>query len=154
MKIKHLFGPKSGTIEHIDNSTGNLLIAAGLAEHIPYKDFRERLREEGQGMQTPDPNFVVGVQWQVKERLLGPVGSSSAYIERRSMSGTTCADSPDCFTDCPANIRAQWLAFNKREDPDAVVERQQQEKYRRDAQQKEQNALENGRARVILIGVK
>jgi len=46
MQIRHLNSPKAGLVEHIDNATARTLIAAGFAEHVPYKDFRERLAAE------------------------------------------------------------------------------------------------------------
>src|ERR1019366_8956918 len=47
MKITFLSpSPKAGQISHIENAAGHALVAAGLAEHIPWKDFRERLAAE------------------------------------------------------------------------------------------------------------
>jgi hypothetical protein len=59
MKIKFVSGHKAGTIEHLQPSIANTLIAAGLAEHIPYKNYVERLAEEGRASQTAqDPAIV------------------------------------------------------------------------------------------------
>ncbi len=141
MKVKFLFGPKSGTTELTDNETGKTLIAAGLAEEIKYKDFRERLREEGQGRQQLDPNFVNGVQWCVKERTFS-TGPNRAYIERRSGQEVLYGESPDAFKDCPQSVRVQFLRLNKVEDPEAIAERQIQENYRLQAEQKAQRERE------------
>jgi hypothetical protein len=46
VKIKFVSGPKQGTIEHLQPSIANVLIASGMAEHIPYKSYVERLNEE------------------------------------------------------------------------------------------------------------
>jgi hypothetical protein len=60
MKIKFVSGPKAGTIEHLQPSIANVLIASGLAEHIPYKNYAERLSEESAALQAaPSPT----VQW-------------------------------------------------------------------------------------------
>jgi hypothetical protein len=63
MKIKFLSGPKSGTIEHINNQTGGILVAAGLAENIPYKNYVERLSEENAQLQPVLPDATV--RWSV-----------------------------------------------------------------------------------------
>ena len=60
MQIRHINSPKAGLVEHIDNSTAKTLIAAGFAEHIPYKDFRERLAAEATS-QTAGTVVSVGV---------------------------------------------------------------------------------------------
>jgi hypothetical protein len=59
MKIKFVSGPKAGTVEHLQPSIANVLIASGMAEHIPYKNYVERLAEEGRASQTAqDPAIV------------------------------------------------------------------------------------------------
>ena len=46
MKIRFVSGPKSGIVEHLQPSIANVLIASGMAEHIPFKNYAERLSEE------------------------------------------------------------------------------------------------------------
>jgi hypothetical protein len=60
MQIRHLNSPKAGLVEHIDNATARTLIAAGFAEPVPYKDFRERLAAESTS-QTAGTIVSVGV---------------------------------------------------------------------------------------------
>src|SRR5579864_3765470 len=120
MKIKFISGAKSGTIEHIDNSTGNLLIAAGLAEHVPYKNWQERLREEGQGMRTPDAlKSYPTPQWSVVTLRAG--GEPTYVIEKlhnfeRTLYGKSNLQTPDATfiqqmhaAGCPAGIVHQYL---------------------------------------------
>ena len=145
MKVRFVSGPKINTIEHLQPSIANVLIASGLAEHVPYKDFRERLATEGQGMQTPDPNYVHGVQWQVKEHSLVNAAQGSAFIERRS--GTEVLyGTPDNFKDCPKSILVRFYELNKVEDPEAIAERRIQDKYRLEDEQKKQREREIGGA--------
>jgi hypothetical protein len=141
MKIKHLIGAKSGTIEHIDNSTGNLLIAAGLAEHIPYKDFRERLAAEGQGMKTPVPTTV---QWGV--RLSTSANArSKALVVKTVGSETTYYDAPP--KDCPRHFVDRFIELSGQDaqfaKDNAETERLKREQY---AQKDSEVA---GRARVL-----
>jgi hypothetical protein len=58
MKIKHTSGPKLGVVEHVNNTIGATLVAAGLADHIKYKDFRERLSEESAAGSDPSNTVV------------------------------------------------------------------------------------------------
>jgi hypothetical protein len=68
MKVKFVSGPKTGTIEHLQPSIANTLIAAGLAEHIPYKSYVERLNEESAQANKP----VAVVRWQcIKDDIKG-----------------------------------------------------------------------------------
>lgn len=63
MKIRFVSGPKQGTIEHLQPSIANVLIASGLAEHIPYKNYAERLSEETAQLQPSLPDATV--RWSV-----------------------------------------------------------------------------------------
>lgn len=63
MKIKYLTGPKSGQVDHVPNSQEfQVLASAGLIEVLPYKDFRERLKDEMEAL----PKAVVTVSWSVR----------------------------------------------------------------------------------------
>jgi len=70
MKIRHVSGPKSGIVEHVNNTIGSTLIAAGLAEQIKYASYRERLSEEAASGSDPS-NVVVTFykepQWGVAQ---------------------------------------------------------------------------------------
>src|ERR1019366_4349693 len=69
-KIKYIApSPKAGQISHERPDVARTLIAAGFAEAVPYKDFRERLREEGQGGAHPQSTnpCVEGVEWGIKD---------------------------------------------------------------------------------------
>jgi hypothetical protein len=61
MKVKFVSGPKTGTIEHLQPSIANVLIASGMAEHIPYKNYAERLCEVNAQPSLPDAT----VRWSV-----------------------------------------------------------------------------------------
>jgi len=65
MQIRHINSPKAGLVEHIDNATAKTLISAGFAEHVPYKDFRERLAAEStsQTAGTVVSVSVSGTEW-------------------------------------------------------------------------------------------
>jgi hypothetical protein len=70
-KIKYIApSPKAGQISHERPDVARTLIAAGFAEAIPYKDFRERLAQEGQvgtDAHNTDPNLTKQgeVKWSV-----------------------------------------------------------------------------------------
>ena len=90
MKIRYLAAsPKVGQVEHIRNDVGVTLIAAGFAEAVPYKDFRERLREESQNAtdaHNVNPNFTKNgeVQWSVDAKSF-----DKPVIVKRQRSETT-----------------------------------------------------------------
>ena len=65
MKVKFTSGPKQGTIEHLQPSIANTLIAAGLAELIPYKNHIECLQEEEAARQSSLPQVTAKVTWAV-----------------------------------------------------------------------------------------
>ena len=141
MKIKFIPpSPKAGTIEHIDNATGRTLIAAGFAEEIKYKNYVERLAEEGQGMQQqPDPNFVQGIQYSVRERQFGSINTGHAFIERRSGSETLFFDTLESIpADCPKNIIVHFLELNKVGDPKVLAEKRVQEGIRQEIARRKQ----------------
>jgi hypothetical protein len=103
MKIRYLAAsPKNGQIEHIRNDVGATLIAAGFAEAIPYKDFRERLLEEGQGFADPHSvnPCVKGVEWGVKDA--SDSGFRVVTIIKRSGADTTYYSTPPA--DAPKSI--------------------------------------------------
>jgi hypothetical protein len=102
MKIKFLPpSPKAGTIEHIENQTGRTLIAAGLAEAIPYKDFRERLRDETPQAFAP---VTATVTWTITQ------GSrSGAFGITAKCSNSNC--STFCFDQHPDTMRGKLYAL-------------------------------------------
>jgi hypothetical protein len=65
MKVKFTSGPKAGTIEHLQPSIANTLVAAGLAEIIPFKNYVERLQEEEAVRQSSLPQVTSKVTWTV-----------------------------------------------------------------------------------------
>ena len=65
MKVKFTSGPKQGTIEHLQPSIANTLVAAGLAEIIPFKNYVERLQEEEAVRQSSLPQVTSNVTWAV-----------------------------------------------------------------------------------------
>jgi len=105
MQIRHINSPKAGLVEHLDNATAKTLIAAGFAEHVPYKDFRERLAAEStsQTAGTVVSVSVVGTEW-------GFDGSCSQFrqpvIIFKRGSETTYYDAP--VKDTPASIVKQF----------------------------------------------
>jgi hypothetical protein len=64
-KIKFTSGPKSGLIEHVRPQVAETLVAAGLAELIPYKNYVERLQEEEAVRQSSLPQVAANVTWTV-----------------------------------------------------------------------------------------
>jgi hypothetical protein len=105
MQIRHLNSPKAGLVEHIDNATARTLIAAGFAEHVPYKDFRERLAAEStsQTACTIVSVSVSGTEW-------GFDGSCSQFrqpvIIFKRGAETTYYDAP--VKDTPASVVRQF----------------------------------------------
>jgi hypothetical protein len=72
MKIRLLTGPRAGQIDHAPNSQEiQLQVKLGNIEIMPYRDFRERLREEGQGGASTNvnPSLPEGkIEWGVLDR--------------------------------------------------------------------------------------
>jgi hypothetical protein len=107
-KIQYIApSPKTGQIEHVRPDTARTLVAAGFAIEIPFKDFRERLREEGQGIANNPNNTnpcVEGTRWGVKDA--GDSGFGVAAIIKQVGSETTYYSSPP--PDCPKGIVKQF----------------------------------------------
>jgi hypothetical protein len=149
MKIRYLTGARSGQTDHVPHSQEiQVLINAGIIEAIPYASYRERLAEEGQGMQQqPDPNFVQGIQYSVRERQFGSVNTGHAFIERRSGSETLFFDTLETIpADCPKNIIVRFLELNKVGDPEVLAEKRIQEQYRQEAAARKQRETETAAA--------
>ena len=126
MKVKFLSGPKQGTIEHLQPHVCQPLIAAGICEHVPYKDFRERLAAETLSTTTPV------VEWGVLDAE-GP--GSIVRVIKRASSNLTYYDSPP--QDAPraivvrfnelANIAKNCRAANAAERARAQSEQEQEQ---------------------------
>jgi hypothetical protein len=146
--VNHPYKPElNGTIEHVARELATVAVGYGQAEDCPAPNYQTRLAEnelERQRNLQPDPNFVQGVSWTVKEHTLAAAGQGRAFIERRCGNEVLYGESPDAFKDCPKNIRVRFLELNKVEDPDAVAEKQIKERYRLEAEQKKQRELEAG----------
>ena len=106
MKIKYLSGPRIGQIDHAPNSQEMQLLAkAGIVQIVPYRDFRDRLREEGQGgadAHNVSPNFTKPgeVQWSVKDK--DESGFRTVVIIKVSGSEKTYYSAPP--TDAPKSV--------------------------------------------------
>lgn len=150
MKIKFTNGPKQGSVEHVKPQVAETLIAAGFAEHVPYRNYVERLSEETAllaAAQQPDPNFVQGVQYSVRERQYGSVNVGHAFIERRSGSETLFFDKLETIpADCPKNVIVRFLELNKVGDPEVLAEKRIQEQYRQEAAARKQRETETAAA--------
>ena len=93
-------------------------IDSGLATEIPYKDYRERLATEGQGMQTPDPNFIIGSQWGVQSAIQGYAWSKVLVIKKVGSETFFYATPPP---DAPLPIVQQyWDQVGHTEDPETI----------------------------------
>jgi hypothetical protein len=107
MKIRFLApSPKAGQIEHCENAAGRALILAGLAEAVPYRDFRERLAATAataSGHGSIDAT-VVGVEWGIRESDGSPYSVNS--IIKKSGSNTTWYSAPP--DDAPESIKRRW----------------------------------------------
>jgi hypothetical protein len=86
MKVKFTSGPKQGTIEHLQPSIANTLIAAGLAELIPFKNYVERLQEEEAVRQSSLPQAAPTVKWVVKKGMLTERWAITASCSRPNCS--------------------------------------------------------------------
>jgi hypothetical protein len=106
MRIKYLSGPKSGQFDHVPNSQEfQVLASAGLIEILPYKDFRERLKDEMAAMPKP----VVTVSWGVRHCMQPGNPRSVILIKTVNASGRcdeTTYDAPPA--DCPPAIVAKF----------------------------------------------
>lgn len=140
-KLQHL----NGTIAHETREAIAPYLISGQCELCPAPNFQTRLREEEEIRQrslSQDPHFVQGVQWSVAEHTLAAAGQGRAYIVRRSGQEVLYGESPDAFKDCPQSVRVQFLRLNKVENPEAIAEKQIQENYRLQAEQKAQRERE------------
>ena len=109
--------PKSGITEHIDNVTGRVLVASGLATEYKYKDFRERLAAEfssasGAGNVSAS---VVGVEWGIRESD-GSAYSQNVVVVKRVGAETTFFSAPP--DDAPESIKRRFAELTTR-DPNA-----------------------------------
>jgi hypothetical protein len=108
MKIRFLTGDKKGQISHAPvNQNTQLLVDAGLIEVIPYKDYRERLKDEMAQQQktAPAPVACWGVQHVMAP---GSENPRSVIITKEFLGEKTFFDAPP--KDCPPAIVAK---FNK-----------------------------------------
>jgi len=120
MKIRFLSpSPKAGQVEHIQPHLAQPLIVAGLAEHIPYKNYRERLSEEASvGSDPSNTNAnVVGVEWGVVQPThpLNP-----PCIIRKTAHETLYFDGPPDekkYGKVPAGVLAQFRALKDEPQP-------------------------------------
>ncbi len=98
--------PKSGITEHIDNTTGRVLVASGLATEYKYRNFRERLAAEfssASGAGNVDPN-VKGVEWGIRESD-GSAYSQNIVIKKSGSETTFYSAPPD---DAPESIKRRF----------------------------------------------
>lgn len=105
MKIQYTqFAPNPslrGTITNLPAHVAQVLIAQGVAVHVPYKDFRERLAAEFSPLAKPPV-----VEWGVQE----PKGNySRVAVVKRVGSETMFFAAPP--PDCPPAIVAQYKAL-------------------------------------------
>jgi hypothetical protein len=108
MKIKYLSGPRTGQIEHVQNSIGNLAVGAGLATEVPrdpsvslIDENRANLRAEIGAPQIPPPIF------SVKEKKAADSANSEGSILVIELK---LGDAVSFFTGDPerANARKEW----------------------------------------------
>ncbi len=137
MRIKYLpSSPTAGQVEHIANSVGETLIAAGFAEEIKYRDFRERLAAEASPAAPP-----LKVEWGVQERHLSRFGLV-VVIKKVGAETQYLSAPPD---DAPESIKKRFAELNQPPlDPEVAQEHLVQEAYRQDAQHKAENAASRG----------
>jgi hypothetical protein len=139
MRIRYLpSSPKAGQVDHVNNSVGATLIAAGFAEAMPYTDFRQRLAAE-----TPQAFAIAPpvVEWGVQERHLSRFGL--VVVVKKVGSETTYYSAPP--DDAPASIKQRFAELNQTPvDPEVEAERRVQAGYRQDKQHKAENAAARG----------
>ena len=142
--------PRAGEVTHIDNITGRTLIASGFAELVPYKDYRERLSQEGQvgsDGTNVNPNVVSGVEWGV---LQPEITTNPVCIIRRFANETVYFDGvpdPVKWGVCPPSIVAQFHALTDEPTPSGFSKEQS---VVAELQQKERDA--KGVAAVLYKG--
>lgn len=111
--------PKSGTVEHCENAAGRALILAGLAEAVPYKDFRERLAAEfssASGAGNVNAS-VVGISWGIRESD-GSAYSQNVVVKRVGAETTFFSAPPD---DAPESIKRRFAECASK-NPNAAAE--------------------------------
>jgi hypothetical protein len=94
--------PKAGITEHIDNTTGRVLVASGLATEQKYASYRERLAAEASPAAKPIP-----VEWGIKESD-GSRFSVNTVIKKSSAGTIFYSAPPD---DAPAEIKRRFAAL-------------------------------------------
>lgn len=99
MKVRFISGPKINTTEHVANDIGRTLVAAGLAEHVPYKDFRERLAAESSPAAKPTP-----VEWGIRESDGSPF-SVTVVVKKTATGMQFLSQPPD---DAPESIKRRF----------------------------------------------
>lgn len=151
MKIRYTdYAPNPtlrGTETHLPAHRAQPLIDSGIAVEVKYTSYVERLTAEPGGMLTPDPDFVVGAQYSVHERMFGSVLIGHAYVTRRSGTETVFFDKLEAIpSDCPKNVVIRFLTLNAVGDPEVLAEKRIQEHYRQEAAAQKQNDAETGAA--------
>jgi hypothetical protein len=108
MRIKYLSGPKSGQFDHVPNSQEfQVLASAGLIEILPYKDFRERLKDEMAAM----PKAVVTVSWGVRHVTApGELQPRNVIVVKTVNTGDRCDETTYAGppADCPPAVVAKF----------------------------------------------
>lgn len=71
MKIIYVApSPRAGQIDHLQPHRAQALIDSGFAQAVPYKDFRERLREEEAARQSALAPVYAEVKWAVAQGII------------------------------------------------------------------------------------
>jgi hypothetical protein len=106
MRIKYLSGPKSGQFDHVPNSQEfQVLASAGLIEIFPYKDFRERLKDEMAAIPKPAQTASWGIHRVViASREANP--RSVLVVKTAANGDQTFYDAPPA--DCPPAIAERF----------------------------------------------
>jgi hypothetical protein len=95
MKVKFTSGPKQGTIEHLQPSIANVLIASGMAELVPFANYRERLASEEQQRQASLPaQPPAKVMWSLAKDVQTGRYYISAKCNLEVCSRMSCTTSP------------------------------------------------------------
>src|SRR5580704_9175338 len=102
MKVKFLSGPKSGTTEHINNQTGAVLIAAGLAIEVPMAprgsaQWLTDMKERTAAYAEPQP--AAQVTWLVAKGALTERYGITARCSRANCSSFFFDGHPDAWRD-------------------------------------------------------
>jgi hypothetical protein len=156
MKIKFIAGPKTGTIEHLDNQTGKTLIASGFAEEVHYKNHVEFLNDQEALRQSTLPKVNTEVVWQVRRlpsekiivarvhlgetRYFEPsIYTSDGYIDQKR----TAQIFSEILTEygCPKETIDRWVAVFRQPQHNAAADRAAIDKETRD------NLMERERAK-------